>query len=163
VYRTALRLLSERRDQVRTDIEGLKRAATDGDLRAQWLLNLLTDHVPDTVPVLSKSAVVRVWQVRALGETTRSTAKLPYALAGLPKTEAAAAVRLELASAALRMGDRLDTTPLVQALLLRKEDAKDPVIPQLLWLAYEKQLGKERTDLNWLRDNATGNPLLTDT
>jgi len=50
------------------------------------------------------------------------------------------AVRRELASAAIRLADKHDVTPLVRALLAHKEDAKDPVIPQLVWIAYEKSL-----------------------
>src|SRR5262249_11713695 len=73
-------------------------------------------------------------------------------------------VRRELASTAIRLGTTLDTTPLVRALMQdKKEDAKDPVIPHLVWLAYEKQISQGRADLDWLRDNAAGNPLVTDT
>ena len=50
------------------------------------------------------------------------------------------AVRRELASAAIRLADKHDVTPLLRALMAHKEDAKDPVIPQLVWLAYEKVL-----------------------
>ena len=52
----------------------------------------------------------------------------------------AVAVRRELASAAIRLADKHDVTLLVRALMSRKEDAKDPLIPHLTWLAYEKVL-----------------------
>ena len=52
------------------------------------------------------------------------------------------AVRRELASAAIRLGDKHDVTPLLHALMAHKEDAKDPVIPQLVWIAYEKALAR---------------------
>jgi len=52
------------------------------------------------------------------------------------------AVRRELASAAIRLADKHDVTELVHALMKRKEDAKDPLIPHLTWLAYEKVLAK---------------------
>ncbi len=48
----------------------------------------------------------------------------------------------ELASSAIRLADKHDVTPLLMALMAHKEDAKDPVIPQLVWLAYEKMLAK---------------------
>ena len=57
----------------------------------------------------------------------------------------------------------LDTSALLHVLLQHKEDATDPVIPLMLWLAYEKQISQGNIDLHWLRDNAAGNPLVTDT
>ena len=56
--------------------------------------------------------------------------------------EESATVRREVASAALRLADKHDVTPILRALMARKEDAKDPVIPQLVWLAYEKVVAK---------------------
>ena len=50
------------------------------------------------------------------------------------------AVRRELASAAIRLADKHDVTELVRALMSRKEDVNDPLIPHLTWLAYEKIL-----------------------
>ena len=45
-----------------------------------------------------------------------------------------------------------------------KEDAVDPNIPQLLWIAYEPGLAaKPKDELAWLKDNAAGNALITDT
>jgi putative membrane-bound dehydrogenase-like protein len=73
-------------------------------------------------------------------------------------------VRRELASASIYIAKSYDATPIVRALLQRKEDFKDPLIPHLLWLAYEKQLIKSRDkELVWLRDNGANNPLITDT
>jgi putative membrane-bound dehydrogenase-like protein len=68
----------------------------------------------------------------------------PYlaAFVELAKTNPSAAVRREQASAAIRLADTHDVTPLLRALMARKEDAKDPLIPHLVWLAYEKTLAK---------------------
>ena len=90
-------------------------------------------------------------------------------------------VRRELASAAVIIADRYDARSLVHALMQRKEDATDPVIPHLIWVAYEKTLasgGREPPasrrrrqgahaprspvdeELSWLRDHAADNPLV---
>ncbi len=53
-----------------------------------------------------------------------------------------AGIRRELASAAIRLAGKHDVTPLLRALMSRKEDANDPLIPHLTWLAYEKVLAK---------------------
>ncbi len=89
-------------------------------------------------------------------------------------------IRRELASAAVRLADKHDVTPLVRALMLRKEDANDPLIPHLTWLAYEKIISKRaaigtdadnkpvamksaaETELAWLAENAANNPFITD-
>ena len=67
------------------------------------------------------------------------TLKAATRMANLTKV---ATVRRELASAAIRLGDTHDVTELVRALMKRKEDASDPLIPHLTWLAYEKMLSK---------------------
>ena len=49
-------------------------------------------------------------------------------------------------------------TPLLRALMAHKEDAKDPVIPQLVWLAYEKALtSRDRKGAG--KDNDGAEPL----
>ena len=50
------------------------------------------------------------------------------------------AIRRELASVAVRLADKHDVRPLLHVLMQRKEDASDPVIPLLIWIAYEKLL-----------------------
>jgi putative heme-binding domain-containing protein len=71
-------------------------------------------------------------------------------------------VRRDLASLAVRVqGSKGD---LLRELLKRKNDASDPIIPQLLWTAYEPGLAaKPKHELIWLKDNAPGNALITDT
>ena len=71
--------------------------------------------------------------------------------------------RLELASAAVRLGGGCNTELLVHELLRHKEDAADPAIPLMLWLAYEPRLAaKPQAELEWLQANAADNPLITD-
>jgi putative heme-binding domain-containing protein len=88
-------------------------------------------------------------------------------------------VRLELASGMIRLSNKNTTCPLLHALMQHKEDAADPVIPLMLWYAYEKELAKLVSgktpvanapgsplpiveELQWLAKNAPGNPLITD-
>lgn len=84
-------------------------------------------------------------------------------------------VRRELASAAIRLADKHDVTPLVHALMARKDDYKDPVIPHLVWYAYEKSLARftkpaqdaqaprsAETEIPWLIENAPGNAFVID-
>jgi putative heme-binding domain-containing protein len=85
------------------------------------------------------------------------------------KKEESAVVRRELASAAIRLGEKHDVTPLIRALMSHKEDAKDPVIPQLVWLAYEKVISKKpgantpaEKELAWLAEQAPDNAFVRD-
>ncbi len=50
------------------------------------------------------------------------------------------AYRREVALAAIRHADNHDILPVLHALMKHKEDAADPLIPHLVWLAYEKVL-----------------------
>lgn len=78
-------------------------------------------------------------------------------------------VRRALASAALRLGTKHDVTPLLRALMARKEDASDPLIPHLVWLAYEKVIAKKEgastpaeKELAWLAEQAPDNIFVRD-
>ncbi len=71
----------------------------------------------------------------------------------MPKTLAFAR---ELASAAIRLSDKHDVTPLVRAVMAHKEDTKDPIIPQLVWLAYEKIISKKEGAVRPPRRNSRG-------
>ena len=88
------------------------------------------------------------WAIRLLcesGKVDEEDLKLFTAMAGWKRgNDMTARIRRELASAALRLADKHDVTPLLRALMAHKEDAKDPVIPQLVWIAYEKALAKAR-------------------
>ena len=79
-------------------------------------------------------------------------------------------VRRELASAAIRLAHTRNVSPLLHALMQHKEDATDPMIPILTWIAYEKTLAKNLTDhpalldeeLAWLAEQAPDNILVRD-
>lgn len=73
-------------------------------------------------------------------------------------------IRRELASTAICLAETIDVAALVHTLMQRKEDANDPLIPHLAWIAYEKVLSKNprEPELVWLAANAPGNPFITD-
>jgi putative membrane-bound dehydrogenase-like protein len=80
-----------------------------------------------------------------------------------------AEVRREVASACIRLADKHDIAPVLRKLMKNKEDAKDPVIPQLVWLAYEKVISKKEgastpveKELTWLAEEAPKNEFVRD-
>jgi putative membrane-bound dehydrogenase-like protein len=166
--RTARRLLNERRP-----VDARFPSIARGRLGLQTLWTMQAAGVLDWNKdlaglggdlVYNDDPAVRGGIIRLASENKEKwTAKDLDALIERARADQEPSVRLELASAALRLAEKNDVSALLRALMEHKEDAKDPVIPQMLWLAYEKQLSKERADLDWLRDNAAGNPLVTDT
>jgi putative membrane-bound dehydrogenase-like protein len=90
----------------------------------------------------SYNAVGRAGLVRALVEASPGPDGLKR-LTELAGKEQHVNVRRELASAAIRLADKHDVSELVRALMKHKEDATDPLIPHLTWLAYEKVISKK--------------------
>ncbi len=161
--RTALRLLGERRPKYEGQLAlAIQEGVQASNLPSLWLGFSLTGKVNILVDRMLSPAI-RAWSIRL----NASNPTLPREYVGDMIQRAAKeqdpAVRRELASAAIRLADTHDTKLLVHWLMERKEDTKDPMIPQLLWLAYERRLAQGHLDLDWLRDNAAGNPLITDT
>ncbi len=141
--RTALRLMTEK--ETTFNFKGLNPQYLDRFLLAVHA----TDPKPETndkfllatLTTLAKDQpLARTWIYRFLGEIP---GKCPAVVAGLEaaaETEKEASNRREIASAAIRLANSNEITTLIHSLLKRKEDAKDPVIPQLVWIAYEKSL-----------------------
>jgi putative membrane-bound dehydrogenase-like protein len=101
-------------------------------------------------------------QIRAIAEAGKLDPRILSQLFPNIANTRSPELRRELSSAAIRVDG--DNAPLIKALLKHKEDAADPNIPQLLWVAYEPGLAKNPKDeLAWLKDNAAGNALITDT
>jgi putative membrane-bound dehydrogenase-like protein len=73
-------------------------------------------------------------------------------------------LRRESASSAIRLAEKQDVSKLLHVLMGQKEDANDPLIPHLTWIAYEKVLSKNphEPELAWLTANALSNPFITD-
>jgi putative heme-binding domain-containing protein len=107
---------------------------------------------------------LRAPQVRQFSEAEDRTKATVESFRKLAEAEKSAEVRREIASAAIRLQSKFDVSRLVRSLLGHNEDSGDPVIPQLLWNAYEPGLAaKPKEELTWLKDNAANNALITDT
>src|SRR5262249_3343253 len=110
-----------------------------------------------------KSPWVRSWAIRLLGEAGKVSAKMLQRIEELAEKDSAPDVRLQLASTAQRLSQQ-DTLPLIHNLMRHKEDARDPCLPLMIWLAYESHVLAHRTTvLSWLKENAAGNPLILNT
>lgn len=71
-------------------------------------------------------------------------------------------VRREVASTVGRLNKDYDRLPILKLLIANKQDAADPVIPLMIWLALEPQVAQQANDLlDWLVANAADNPLIT--
>jgi putative membrane-bound dehydrogenase-like protein len=173
--RTALRLLAEgdRRDAgdvgtigpddaLRACMTTRTRGTVDADVRkffTEFGLGALGKGAPE----------VRAFIYRSLGETNGEHGDVIARLVTEARSEPNPAARRELASAAIRLGEKHDVTPLLRALMAHKEDAKDPVIPQLVWIAYEKIISKKEgastpaeKELVWLAEQAPDNGFVRD-
>jgi putative membrane-bound dehydrogenase-like protein len=165
-YRTALRLLHERRD--RTVAPLLLTLALDSNreslaLRGLWGLygvGAFDEAVAEKL-FAHQSPWLRSWAVRLLGEEGKVSAKALARLTELAATDKAPEVRSQLASTAQQLKEQ-DTLPLLHNLMRHKEDAKDSCIPLLIWLAYEPRVTAQgNRALDWLKANAPGNALVT--
>jgi putative heme-binding domain-containing protein len=109
-----------------------------------------------------KSPWVRSWAIRLLGESGQVSGKILSRWVEMAGKDAAPEVRLQLASTAQKLAKQ-DTLPLLHRLMKHKEDARDPCLPLMIWLAYEPRvLGNRPAVLAWLKDHAAGNPLVMD-
>ncbi len=167
-YRTALRLLREEGD--RTVVGDLKKMAAESTndahaLRGLWGLHAVGafDEAFAERMLAHKSPWVRCWAVRLAGEggAGKVSAKLFDRFAELAESDPAPQVRLQLASTAQQL-KRQDTLPLLHNLMKHKEDARDPCLSLMIWLAYEPRVAAQRNPaLDWLKKAAPGNALVT--
>jgi putative membrane-bound dehydrogenase-like protein len=184
--RTAMRLLGERVYGTGGDALAKKlsrnmgpgfmqfNAATQTTYFRDDLAARLPEDVNKWLNLPPKFTAQRGMMIRSVAQANGLTAKASDALVTMAKESKEAVVRRELASAAIRLADKHDVTPLVRALMSHKEDAKDPVIPQLVWLAYEKSLPSRRqespdhqpatsvagSELPWLAEQAPDDPFV---
>ncbi len=177
--RTAARLLRER--SVPQAAQGSSPVNGPTPLTARWLLWDALSRSAQLMPAVEKlldgyaddTEAGRMWRVRFVSETHGADQLVVRLLAGIASGEGSPQVRRELASAAIRLGQRTDTRPLLRPLLAHAEDADDPMIPYLLWLAWERQIAlaeqnrsrlvsQLQDELDWLSRNAVGNRLVAD-
>ncbi|MBX9584997.1 MAG: HEAT repeat domain-containing protein [Gemmataceae bacterium] len=180
-YRTALRLLTERHEPNAGSAvkagELFRSSLVTGSLNRRAALEASVNEafVKYMAQNRRQDPGATSLAIRALVDRVAATPDHVALLAGLAGDQPSPVVRRELASAALRLADKHDVTTLVRALLAHKEDANDPVIPQLVWLAYEKALiraakdegkndGDDATDreLAWLAEQSPDNLFVRD-
>jgi len=156
-YRAALRLLGELSVAGRAKATEAAKAAFVGArpdqrtvVRSSLVagpLGRMTDEKAGTFMLtdgqVRNSPLGSEWIVRACGHSAGVTPQTIDTFSRLAAGAASPAVRRELASAAIRLADKHDVTALVHALMKNKDDAKDPLIPHLTWLAYEKVISKK--------------------
>jgi putative membrane-bound dehydrogenase-like protein len=149
-YRTALRLLHELPANRKPTVAQVRAAGIDKlpEARKAWVAQAVDalsakqvqEFTADLPGVKDAPADLLTWYIRLIADSGHATPATVTAFTQIAQRTDAARVRRELASAALRLADTHDVTPLLRALMAHKEDAKDSVIPQLVWLAYEKVL-----------------------
>ncbi|AWM39984.1 Cytochrome c [Gemmata obscuriglobus] len=194
-WRTALRLLGERLNDTSERAQCLKAMAeSSGHGGRSLLIYTYITNIMDreSAEATLKNAKRLLNVLKADGKTVDAAA-LGFMVRGLADAglsgdaisfltdlgnQVPPRARRELASAAVRLGDNHDVAPLLRALLAHKEDAKDPIIPHLVWLAYEKVLTQERkapaetradaprspteSELAWLAEQAPDNIFVRD-
>jgi putative membrane-bound dehydrogenase-like protein len=164
-HRTALRLLAERQDRsVAPALTELVQHAKEEtrSLRGLWGLYAVGafDEAIAAKTLAHASPWVRSWAIRLLGEPGRVSESMLTRLTAIAASDPAPEVRLQLASTARRLTAQ-ETLPLLHHLLEHKEDARDPAIPLMIWLAYESRVvGKRDNILSWLGEHAPGNALV---
>ena len=138
--RRARRILGERRDETikprliemlrsdddRTVLQGLWAMATCGWFDANSAVRLL-EH---------RSAPVRMWTVRLMGDNPRFARDTARRLVNLARTETNVDVAAQLACSAKRLAS-VDCVRIVRALAERDEFVSDPSLPLLCWWAVE--------------------------
>jgi putative membrane-bound dehydrogenase-like protein len=109
------------------------------------------------------SETLNVWALRNTQPGPRNSEEVIRDLTRFAAGAKTPLIRAEAAGAAIRFGRDIDALPIVRKLLLFKEDAQDPVIPQLLWIALEPSVVRNRDDLlQWLVLNGLENRLVVD-
>ena len=118
---------------------------TPAPLRALWVL-YQSGGFSEAIALRSlnhKAAQVRAWTARLLGDELQISPALAHHLASLASTETNLEVRAQLACTAKRL-PAADALPIVAALALHDEDARDPRLPLLLWWAIESKCASDR-------------------
>jgi putative membrane-bound dehydrogenase-like protein len=151
-WRKALLILDERRSEI-TKTPGAFKEVVDA---AQDILENSKDYrhrlrlvwaIASIDPFARKSLLstlndpqpwIRVWAVRLLSQLDERLSDGAWErLVELAKTDPSPDVRLHLAAACQRFRQHRDPKDILFALLQRKEDAKDPAIPFMIWIALE--------------------------
>src|SRR5262249_43715823 len=171
-WRKALLLLQER--GAKAVAPKLREMLARGDdsrhsLRALWALNDIGafDEEIGKQALGHANAWLRAWAVRLLGQRDTELGSPTFQeLVKLARQDPSPDVRMQIASSCQRLRTHLPNgSPrnLLQVLMLRSEDTQDPVIPLMIWLAYEPEVVGAYPDiLTWLGEHAAGHPIVRD-
>src|SRR5205807_2998854 len=108
------------------------------------------------------SSWVRSWAVRFLGEEAKLSAAEVQQLTEIARTDPSPEVRLQLACTAQHLAHEA-RLPVLENLMLHKEDVRDPDIPLMIWLAYEPLVAAAaEPSLAFLKQHAEENPLINE-
>ncbi|MSU57916.1 MAG: c-type cytochrome [Pedosphaera sp.] len=142
LVRKARRVLADRRDPEAILVLRSLVLETPNDhlaLEALWAL-YVSGGFNETFAAKAlahRSAPIRKWSVRLLGDEKNVSAASAGRLVELAKTDPDVRVRSQLASSAKRLPSQ-QALPIIEALLLRDADSGDPYVPLLLWWAVER-------------------------
>jgi putative membrane-bound dehydrogenase-like protein len=149
-WRQALLILQERGDKsVAPKLKEMVRKRDDHRhaLRALWALNNIGAFDEDFGREMlgHSNSWVRAWAVRLLGQLDRELNEKTWEeLRKLASKDSRPDVRLQLASSCQRWtklprkkGEKWKCFPILYHLIYRDEDAKDPVLPFMDWVAFE--------------------------
>ena len=166
-HRTALRLLHERNDPAQEN-RLLEMALSDADeptrLRSFWTIYTTGGFTESVAKQMLKHSDFwsRAWAVRLLAEEPALAGACKAELEVLAVHDPAIEVRLQLASAAkhLRPAEAL---AVLHGLMKHAEDAKDPCLPLMIWLALEPLVAQFPDDLlGWMAHTGGENLLVAD-
>jgi putative membrane-bound dehydrogenase-like protein len=178
-YRTAMRLVGERltdpheRQEVFNGFASSRQGAYFRDVaiygrmdRTDAAAALRTAQRVIAIDTRKPDDDAVVWAIRGLAESPGSKESIEW-MAQQAMFEQRAVVRREMAVAALRLAGKRDVTPLLHQLMWNPNDGADPLIPHLLWLAYEKVLSSAPApaldaELAWLVEECMPKPLTPD-
>ena len=169
-YRTALRLIHEREQKDKPLVRKLDSMPRSRQIWAENAFGRFGKDVvqttgPGPTPEQIKSLPADFrWLVRVVAESGHATPRTLEQFAAIALGSPQSQIRLELSSAAIRLAEKQDVSPLLHALMAHTEDANDPLIPHLVWYAYERSLarGADANELAWLAKEAPGNPFVRD-
>ncbi len=167
--RTAQRLLTEKplnAEGLRALHSALKESEKTMELHSFWTLLALDKLEPGdlSVAMQSNDPALRTWAARAIGEKRLTTDKAMKALTILA-ADPEPAVRLgvatalrQIASGSLTINTDLNIEApvgkVLAVLIKASADAKDPVLPFLIWMASEPSLATNPAPgLQWLAEN----------
>jgi putative membrane-bound dehydrogenase-like protein len=171
VNRQALRLAYERRANKPLPAVNTPKIRKWEDLRALHALGAELKFDPSIAH--GDASLALAWLARFAADRGKLTDAEIGTMAGSviwypdSKVQSDPVSRREFASAAVRLAGTHDVTHLLHQLMWNPEDASDPLIPHLVWLAYEKTLARATdavldSELAWLADEARPKVLTPD-